>query len=364
MEVPSVDIVIRFKDEEFWLKKLKKKFESLKGANIHLYGVDNNSLDRSKAVFEQFKNENLKSIDYQNINKYTPGAALNLGITQGSSDFILFLSAHCIPKNDYYIANLHRELVNEGEKCAGIYGRQLPLPCSGAQNTVDLTLTYPAEDRILRRTPLFNNANSMIKREIYKQHPFDPTLTNLEDLVWAKNLQDESYYFKYTSKAEVYHFHGIHQHKLNVSSNRLANSLKVLLDTGWLSIDFPEFCDFQHLTCFFEDTTSKKRYLAKTLENKEFKFISRNERHDSVGDDEIDYFLISSAEFDEKYMIDSFKEVAKQTSQISRISRDISEHNLQEVLTLEEIKKMIASKEDYLLFISNTILNKLEQTYE
>ena len=62
MAEPSVDIIIRFKNEEFWLRKLKKKFYTLTGVNIHLYGVDNNSTDESKSVFEQFENKGIKSI--------------------------------------------------------------------------------------------------------------------------------------------------------------------------------------------------------------------------------------------------------------------------------------------------------------
>ena len=60
----SVDIVIRFKNEEFWLDILRKKFQSLTGVDIFLFGVDNNSTDRSRS-FNQFSNPNLKYTDNQ-----------------------------------------------------------------------------------------------------------------------------------------------------------------------------------------------------------------------------------------------------------------------------------------------------------
>ncbi len=359
MEQPSVDIIIRFKNEEFWLRKLKKRFDTINCTNIHLYGVDNNSTDESKSVFEQFENKGIKSINYQNIDFYTPGSSLNLGIEKGNSDFILFLSAHCIPKNDNYILQLYEELIKEDKNCAGVYGRQLPLPCSGAQNTVDLALTYPNEDRILRRTPLFNNANSMIKRKIYTQFPFDQNVTNLEDLIWAKNLQNKGFYFKYTNKAEVYHFHGIHQHKLTNSSHRISSSLTVLLNSGWLSIDSPDFCDYRELVCLFKNTLSKKNYLGQKSDTGEFKFIELYGAVDINIKKSVDYFLFSSTEFSEKLFTDAFREVSEQTSQVSRISKKKYEHNLQEVLTLDEINNIVNEDSKDLLFVSNTVFNQL-----
>jgi glycosyltransferase involved in cell wall biosynthesis len=356
MAKASIDVVIRFKNEEFWLRKLKQKFKSLSGPEIHLYGIDNNSIDKSALVFAQFDNPRLKSVNYLNINEYTPGASLDLGITEGNSDFILFLSAHCIPKNDNHIDQLLSSIQNESAECAGVYGRQLPLPCTGAQNTVDLTLTYPNEDRILRRTPLFNNANSIIKRSVYKQYPFDRTVTNLEDLIWAKKLQDKGYFFKYTRSAEVYHYHGIHQHKLNTSSKRLSNSLKVLLETGWLSIDRPEFCDYRTLSCIFEHKRANKRYLG-CFSGGQYTFSPLDREKIDLND--IDYSIFTSSDLDESAFVSALQQVADQTSQVSLIGSDNISHNIQDSINIKEIKDMIEEDREDLLVVSHAILNQM-----
>lgn len=356
MAQASIDIVIRFKNEEFWLRKLKQKFNSLSGPEINLFGIDNNSIDKSAMVFAQFDNPRLKSVNYQNINKYTPGASLDLGIKEGNSEFILFLSAHCIPKNDDHIDQLLSSIQNEPAECAGVYGRQLPLPCTGAQNTVDLTLTYPNEDRILRRTPLFNNANSIIRRSVYNQYPFDRTVTNLEDLIWAKNLQDRGYFFKYTRSAEVYHYHGIHQHKLNTSSKRLSNSLKVLLETGWLSIDRPEFCDYRTLSCIFEHKRANQRYLGCCSGGH---YIFRPLGREQIDLNDIDYSIFTSSDFNERAFISALKQVADQTSQVSLIGLDKSSHNIQDTNSITEIKDMIEEDREDLLVVSHAIINQM-----
>ena len=181
----EVDIVIRFKDEEFWLKKLKAKFAKLKNISFFLHAVDNNSSDHSRQIFEQFDNINLKGKSYQNIINYKPGSALNIGANRGSCKYIIFLSAHCIPKSDHYVSQLYSALEEEDSSCAGAFGRQLPLACTGPQNTVDLLLTYPKEDRLLRRTPLFNNANSIVRRDIFDKYNFDEEVSNIEDFKWS-----------------------------------------------------------------------------------------------------------------------------------------------------------------------------------
>ena len=124
----------------------------------------------------------------------------------------------------------------------GVFARQLPLPYSGPQNTVDLALTYPKEDRIFRRTPMFNNANSIVRRSVYNDFRFHPDVTNLEDLIWAKEVHNNGFYTKYASSPEVYHYHGIHQHSLHSGSKRVSQSIEVLTSYNWLQIDTPDFC--------------------------------------------------------------------------------------------------------------------------
>ena len=207
-----------------------------------LYGVDNNSTDHSTRIFQSFSNPNLKHSEIVNIDLFRPGASLNLGADIGSSPYIIFLSAHCIPKYDHYLEQMFAAIDSEPVDCAGVFARQLPLPCSGPQNTVDLALTYPKEDRIFRRTPMFNNANSIVRRSVYNYFRFHPDVTNLEDLIWAKEVHNNGFYTKYASSPEVYHYHGIHQHSLQSGSKRVSQSIEVLTSYNWLQIDTPDFC--------------------------------------------------------------------------------------------------------------------------
>jgi glycosyltransferase involved in cell wall biosynthesis len=238
----NIDLVVRFKNEEYWLNYFVKAISSQIGVEINAIGIDNNSTDRSAEIFSSLSTADcISSLNILNLDTFLPGQALNIGANAGKSPYIVNISSHCIPKLPTYLIELIQELETEDDRCVGAFGAQLPLRCSGAQNTIDLVLTYPREERIFRRTPIFNNANSIIKRNIFNKFQFDKDVTNLEDVIWAKTVLEKGYELKYTPKGEVYHFHGPHQHIH--FSGRAEKSLEVLLSKNWISIDKPKFLD-------------------------------------------------------------------------------------------------------------------------
>lgn len=238
----QVDLVTRFKNEEYWLQYFVRSMASQIGVKINVIGVDNNSTDRSVEIFSSLVDAGcVKSLKILELENFLPGHALNLGAEAGRAPYIVNISAHCVPKLTTYLVELIEELEAEGDRCAGVFGGQLPLLCSGPQNTIDLVLTYPREERVYRRTPIFNNANSIIKREIYEKFRFDDEVSNLEDVIWAKSVLDEGYELKYTPRGAVYHYHGPHQH--TYISGRADKSLAVLLSKNWISLDKPNFLD-------------------------------------------------------------------------------------------------------------------------
>ncbi len=238
----EVDLVARFKNEEYWLQYFVQGIASQIGVKINVIGIDNKSTDRSVEIFSSLSDADcVKSLKIIELDNFLPGFALNLGAEAGQAPYIVNISAHCVPKLPTYLIELIQELEVEDNRCAGVFGGQLPLHCSGPQNTIDLVLTYPREERIYRRTPIFNNANSIIKREIFKTFHFDNEVSNLEDVIWAKSVLDEGYELKYTPRGAVYHYHGPHQH-IHISG-RADKSLAVLLSKNWISIDKPKFLD-------------------------------------------------------------------------------------------------------------------------
>ena len=83
--------------------------------------VDNNSTDNTLNKVKQY---NITKV--LKINDYLPGKALNIGIEKATGDYIVCLSAHCIPKNNKWLEHLVKA-IQEDNCYAGVYGRQEPM---------------------------------------------------------------------------------------------------------------------------------------------------------------------------------------------------------------------------------------------
>jgi len=212
-----VSIIIRIKNEERWLSRCLKAINSQNFKKFEIIIVNNNSNDATKILAKKF---NAKIV---NIKNYKPGYALNKGIEKAKGSIIVCISCHCIPVDKYWLENLIKKFKNK--KIAAIYGRQLPLNFSKDSDKRDLLITFGLDPKIQKKDYFFHNANSAIRKSIWKQKKFDEKTTNIEDRIWAGQILKMGYWIYYEPKAAVFHYHGIHQ---NNSTKRLESTIKVV----------------------------------------------------------------------------------------------------------------------------------------
>lgn len=190
-----ISVVMRCKNEERWIgHALQSIIDHVPNNEVIL--VDNNSVDKSLEVAQQFQRnpaleENKKkytNITVVSLQKYSPGAALNLGVSRASGDYIMFLSSHCAVKS----FNVEKT-VSDLEKYSAVFGNQDPI-YRGQRITKrylwshfgDVESVNPfstLEDRYF-----FHNALSIAKRSTLLEHPFDEQLWGKEDRYWATNM--------------------------------------------------------------------------------------------------------------------------------------------------------------------------------
>ena len=111
--------------------------------------------------------------------------------------------------DECWLDNLVSEL--DDERVGGVYGRQEPLAFTSDLDKRDLLITFGLDRREQFKDSFFHNANSAFRRSLWKKFPFDETVTNIEDRIWAHTVQKASYKIVYEPSASVYHYHGIHQ---------------------------------------------------------------------------------------------------------------------------------------------------------
>jgi glycosyltransferase involved in cell wall biosynthesis len=203
--MPEISIIVRTKNEERWIGHCLAMIYQQDYKNFEVVLVDNASTDHTIQVAQRFP---LASIIY--IDKFLPGKALNEGILASSGRFIVCISAHCIPKSTNWLSSLLKNFETD-DKLAGVYGRQLPLSFTADIDKRDLLIVFGQDRRVQVKDYFFHNANSMIRRDVWEQFPFDEAVTNIEDRVWGKAVITAGYHIVYDPEAAVYHHHGLHQ---------------------------------------------------------------------------------------------------------------------------------------------------------
>lgn len=225
-----VSIVIRTKDEERWITHCLQGVFNQSYQDFEVILVDNESRDKTIQKAKQFKIRTIVP-----CTDYLPGKALNLGIREATGDFIVCLSGHCIPVNEHWLERLVRNF--DDPKVAGVYGRQEPMAYTSDADKRDLLLLFGLDRKVQVQDSFFHNANSMIRKAIWQEVPFDETVTNIEDRVWAQHVLTRGYKIVYEPEANVYHHHGIH-HDGNIE--RCAKVMRImerLRPDGYKSLD-------------------------------------------------------------------------------------------------------------------------------
>ena len=98
----SISVVIRSFNESKWIRICLENLvsQSLKPSEILL--IDNMSDDGTIQIAKNSFNK-IKVFKYNK--EYTPGKMLNFGISKCKGDYILIISAHCVPCDNELIKN-------------------------------------------------------------------------------------------------------------------------------------------------------------------------------------------------------------------------------------------------------------------
>ena len=193
----NVSIVIRCNNEEKWIgHTIQSCLDLIEYPEIII--VDNNSTDNSLQIARLFNHEpklemnrKYSKVEILNIDDYTPGKALNLGVRHAKNDVILIISSHCVLKK-IDINFLKKNLENY---CC-IFGHQTPFYLgkrirknyiwSHFKDKECVNMYSDQENRYF-----MHNALSCFKKNTLLEEPFNENLQGKEDRYWAISMIDK-----------------------------------------------------------------------------------------------------------------------------------------------------------------------------
>jgi rhamnosyltransferase len=194
-------VVIRTYNEARHLPRLLEGIAHQSYRDVETILVDSGSTDGTADIAAAYG----ARIVHIAPDEFTFGRSLNLGIQAATCELIVVASAHVYPVYPDWIESLLRPLQNANVAVA--YGKQRGTAKSRFSEKQLFLQWFPDRDLLVQNNPFCNNANCAIRRSLWQQHPYDETLTGLEDLAWARWAQSQGREVAYVARAEVVHVH-------------------------------------------------------------------------------------------------------------------------------------------------------------
>jgi rhamnosyltransferase len=173
--------------------------------------IDSGSTDQTLEHVKQYPQIRVHSIP---PSEFGHGKTRNLGAQMTSRPTIVYLVQDATPATADFLERLATPLNEEG--FAGVFGRQLPRPWTNRMERMFLGRTYPdhrevracrADRRLGIKDIFFSNVCSAIRREVWKNIPFDESIIMSEDQLWARQVLLAGERILYEPRAVVLHSH-------------------------------------------------------------------------------------------------------------------------------------------------------------
>lgn len=201
MDLPRASVIIRCYNEADHIGKLLHGLSEQSMQDFEVILVDSGSTDGTIEIAEEYGVDEIVYIDPED---FSFGRALNYGCEAANGDFCVIASAHVYPKRDDWVERL---LGNFDDDIALVYGKQRGNEVTTFSENQIFKQWFPEDDIERQNHPFCNNANAAIRRELWKEYPYDEQLPGLEDVDWAKRVQKDGYDISYASDAEIIHVH-------------------------------------------------------------------------------------------------------------------------------------------------------------
>lgn len=175
----AISVVIRNKNEASALREILSILTQVYSGDIQeIIVVDNNSTDNSREIAGEF-NCRIVSID-----RFSYGRAINTGIEEATSPYVLLLSSHAIPVGQNFFRNSILT-ITRSENIAGIrYINSFENYKRAFQN--GFKVTNPIRFGIVA-------ACCLVNKKVWQQFKFQEDLVFAEDKEWSQRVYNSGF---------------------------------------------------------------------------------------------------------------------------------------------------------------------------
>ena len=212
----DVSVIIRTRNESRWIG------HAIQSALDHfdspeLIVINNKSTDESMEIVRGFRHDptlepsvkNYCEVKTKDIDEYTPGKALNLGVSLSTKKYICIMSAHTVIR-EFNSAYIEKKILDF--PC--IFGKQKPIYRGKRITPRYLWSHFSENDTInmfskLEDRYFLHNAFALYIKDILQEIPFDEQISGKEDRLWAANLVKSGKNYLYTPTIKADHHYTV-----------------------------------------------------------------------------------------------------------------------------------------------------------
>ena len=235
-----ISVIIRTLNEERHLDQLLTAISAQalpETLDVEVVVVDSGSTDSTLQICAR---HNCRMV-YIQKKEFSFGRSLNLGCAAARGVFLVFVSGHCIPQDERWLANLVAPLRTR-RRIRYTYGRQLGGDTTKFSEHQIFNKYFPNESRIPQEGFFCNNANAALTAQTWDKYRFDESLTGLEDMELAKRLLEDRLEVAYVADASVFHLHDESPQQVRLRFEREAIALQRIMPEIHISfLDFARF---------------------------------------------------------------------------------------------------------------------------
>ncbi len=192
--IDNVSVILRCRNEERWIgHTIQSCLDHINHPEIIV--IDNKSSDESIKIAKNFahdplitSNKKYTKMKFLDINDYTPGKAINLGVKNAKHELILIISSHCILRS-FNLENIEKQLNQHscifGNQNPYYFGKRISKRYVWANFTSKKIINPYSEDEARY---FMHNALSCFKKRTLEENPFDEFLQGKEDRYWAQDI--------------------------------------------------------------------------------------------------------------------------------------------------------------------------------
>jgi rhamnosyltransferase len=201
MAITTLSIVIRALNEAEHLPHLLDGIKTQTRQPHEVVLVDSGSTDATV----QIARDHGARITHITPEDFSFGRALNVGCGAAQGDVLVFASAHVRPVDDRWLEHLTDAFSHDDVALS--YGRQVGDERTKLSEQRVMARWFPESSDMDQSHPFSNNANCAVRASVWRELPYDETLTGLEDLDWANRAQALGHRLVYRADAPVVHVH-------------------------------------------------------------------------------------------------------------------------------------------------------------